>query len=198
MGKETPNPPQAPPFFPIDIPNVINQALQYDTAGFDWSDQDFISRFPGLVATRNQQMNDAYRQLTGPLDLTLQQDFTQRAIQQSLGATGGGNASAGLEKGSFAKNQASVSFAQQLLNKQDVDRSYFDQLIGNNPQRAFGLSGSDVTNLNIANTGGLNSSNQQAYQAQLAGIYGAGQQGVATGQQIAALGALLGRINSNG
>ncbi len=98
-----------------------------------------------------------------------------------------------MTQGSFGKNVATASVANQLLNKQDQDRSYFEQLIGNNQQRAFGISGGDVASLSALNTGGTNLANQQQYAAQLAGIYGKGQQGVATGAQIAAIGSLIGK-----
>lgn len=200
MGKETPNPPQPPPFFPIDIPKTIAQALEYDTQGFSWSDQDFLSRFPGLVATRNNEIDQAYQSLTGPLDPTLQNEFVTQGIGSGLAATGSGDPLSGLgqTKGSFGQNVSTANFTKSVLGQQDTDRSNLLQLIANNPQRAFGISGANVANLAIANTGGLNASNQQQYQSTLAGIYGEGQQNVATGQQIAALGSLLGRINYGG
>lgn len=201
-SEDSPNPSSlVPEFHPIDIGKTVAQALEYDTQGFDWSDTDFISRFPGLVATRNQQIDDAYNQLTGPLDPSVQSLFTRGGIQAGLGVVGGGGdplSGLGMTKGSFGSNTASATLAKSLLEKQDYDRSNLDMLIGNNPQRAFGISGEGVANLAIANTGGLNASNQQQYQATLAGIYGQGQQNAATGAQIAALGNILARINFGG
>lgn len=194
---QKPKTPELPYFAPVDIPSAVSQALAYDVAGFNFSDSDFINRFPGLVATRDQQIGDAYNQLTGKLDPATQRNFTQHAIEQGLSYTGGGNVGAGLSQGSAGKNAASVSLANSLLAKQDVDRSYFDQLVGNNPQRAFGLGGGDIASLAALNTGTLNASNAAAYQGQLAGIYSEGQYGAATGASIAALGNLLARISSN-
>ena len=200
MGKAKLNPPAVPYFKPIDINATIAQALNYDTEGFNFSDQDFASRFPGLVSARNQQVQDAYSQLTGPLDPTVENQFATNALGAGIGTVGGGDplSALGMTQGSFGSNVATATLGNELLDKQSKDRSYFETLIGNNPQRAFGISGSDVANLGIANTGGLNASNQQQYSSTLAGIYGQGQQGVATGQQIAAIGNLLGRINWGG
>lgn len=197
MG-EKPKQPELPYFAPVDIPNAVAQALQYDVSGFSWSDQDFLSRFPGLVATRDQQNDDAYAQLTGKIDPATQQSFTRNAIEQGLSSTGGGNALAGLQQGSAGRNSATVSLANSLLGKQDQDRAYFDQLIGNNPQRALGLGGADIASLAALNTGTLNQANALQYQSQLSGIYAQGQYGSQTGAQIAALGSLLSRISSNG
>ena len=190
---ETPRAPTPPPFIPINIPETIAQAIDYDVQGFDWSDQDFLARFPGLVATRNQQIEDAYNQLTGPLDSTVEGAFTRTGLTAGLNSVGGGDplSGLGLTEGSAGRNAATTSFVRNVLNKQDADRQYFDLLIGNNPQRGFGISGGDAANLSIANTGGLNASNQQNYQSTLAGIYGAGQYGQQTGAQIAAIGNIL-------
>lgn len=200
MSDSSPSAPQAPAYSPIDIPGAIANALNYDTAGYNWSDADFVSRFPGLVATRNQQIDDAYNQLTGPLDPTVENMFTKGGLQAGLNATGSGDPLSGLgmTEGSFGRNTASTTMANSLLQKQDYDRSYLDQLIANNPERAFGISGQGVTNLSLANVGALNASNQQNYQATLAQIYGTGQANAATGQQITAIANILARLNTSG
>jgi hypothetical protein len=106
--------PQPPAFNPIDIGQAVANALQYDEQGFLWSDQDFLARFPGLVATRNDEIDKAYNELTGPLDPTLQNSFTTNAIGAGLNTVGGGDPLSGLgmTEGSFGKNTASVSLAK--------------------------------------------------------------------------------------
>jgi hypothetical protein len=199
MGKSTPNPPAAPYFQPVDIASAAQNAFNYDVQSYDWKNQDFINRFPGLVATRTQQLDDAYNQLTGPTDPTVLADFTNTGLGQGLNSVGGGDSLSGLgmTQGSFGQNVASASVANQLLNKQDADRQNFNTLLGNNPQTPFGPGGADIASLMALNTGTLNSTNQQAYSSQLAGIYGQGQIGVAQGQQISAIGALLARLGQN-
>lgn len=197
MGDD-PEPPEVPEFNPVNIPQAMARALAYDVSGFDWSDQDFLSRFPGLVAQREQQLDDAYQQLTGPLDATVSESFMKQGLQQGLGAFAGGDpmGALGLTEGSAGRNSAATSFANSALEKQTYDRQWFSQLLADNMQRSFGLGGGDVASLAALNTGGTNATNQMQYQSELAGIYGQGQRDAATAQQIATLGALLGRLGS--
>jgi hypothetical protein len=104
----------------------------------------------------------------------------------------------GLEKGSFGFNTATASLGRKLLENQDQNRSYFDTLIGTNLPRAFGLSGADVANLNIANTGGLNASNQTAYQGQLQATMAQNQADAATTAAIVGLMSTLAGVYSRG
>lgn len=162
-GGSTPAPPK---FQPIDINSVGNQALQADIMGYNLADADLAKRFPGLVSGRQQQTQDAYNQLTGPLDPTVQNSFVNQGLAQSFGAFGGGNNSAGVGTGTAAGNAVATSLANNVQKKQDYDRQYFEQLLGYNPQRQFGLTGEDVTNMAMANTQGQNAYNQQKYAAQ--------------------------------
>lgn len=179
----------------------MQQALQYDTQGWDWTNRDFLERFPGLVATNNRQIEDAYNQLTGPLDPTVQGSFVRQGLNAGSNAVGGGDplSGLGLTQGSAGRNAASVSFANSALEKQNYDRQNFTQILNSplNQQRAFGLGGGDIAGLAALNTGGLNAFNQQDYQSQLSGIYAQGQQSAATGAQIAALGSLIAQMNFN-
>lgn len=193
---KSPKPPQAPKFYPIDIPKTLADAISFDVQGYNASDADFAARFPGLVAERTKTIEDAYNQLVGPLDPTVQNQFTQSAIAHALSTTGAGNASAAIQGGSAAQNIAGTDVAKQILSKQDYDRGYFQSLIESNPERAFGLSGADVANLSIANTGGLNANNQQQYASQLAGIAAQGAAGVQTGQLITGLGTSLASLSN--
>lgn len=193
MGS-APNPPKPPKFYPIDIPGTLAKALEYDVASFQESDK---AQLPGLVKSRDLTISDAYKQLTGPVDPTVLDAYTQSAIEKGLSITGGGNVAAGLQSGTLGRNIAGIEVARAILQKQDYDRNYFQTLIESNPQRAFGLSGSDVARLAIVNTGQLNASNQQQYTSQLAGIAAQGAAGVQTGQAISAVGGLIGKFGSS-
>lgn len=195
MGS-TPNAPQAPKFNPIDIPATLAQALQFDIQGYQASDQDFASRLPGLVQAKNVDIENAYKQLTGPLDPSVQNAFVTSGIEKGLGVTGAGNAGAGIAPGTLGSNVAGTTVAKDVLSKQDYDRAYFQSLIESNPERAFGLSGADVANLSIANTGGLNQNNQLQYSSTLAGIAAQGAAGVQTGQAISSIGTTLAGLST--
>lgn len=186
-GGSTPNP---PPFTPVDPSTLGQQALAADIAGYQMSDADLASRFPGLVSGRNQQMNDAYNQLTGPLDPTVQNQFMSQGLGQAFGAYGGGSNDMGIGTGTAAGHSVATSLANNVQKKQDYDRAYFESLVGLNPQRQFGLSGQDVANVAVANTAGQNAYNQQKYAAQY-GNYNA-QQASQSQQQ----GALLSTLAS--
>lgn len=160
----------APPAFnPIDVTGTQNLALNTDIEGYNLADADLASRFPGLVSGNKTSVQDAYKQLTGPLDPTVQNSFANSALESSLAATGGGN---GLATpggaGSASRNAIAASIGNSVQSKQDVDRANLDSVLAANPQRSFGLSGSDVTNLSIANTQNQNEYNQSLYQSQVA------------------------------
>lgn len=193
---QTPDAPQPPYFRPIDVQGAVADAFNYDVQGYDWRRRDFLARFPGLVATNNEEVDRAYNELTGPPSPEVMSSFVNQGLSGSLNAFGGGDplSGLGLTSGSAGRNAASANVANQLLAKQDYDRQNFSQLLGMNPQTPFGPGGSDIATLMAFNTGTLNSANQQSYTSQLAGIYGQGQQGSATGAQIAALGSILARL----
>lgn len=166
MGKSSAaTAPSPPPFFPLDPSAVANQAFAADVTGFGTSDADFLARFPGLVSSRTTDIDKSYQQLTGPLDPTLQNAFVKEGLSKSLGNLGGGNPGASLTKGSASQNQTSATVAGRTQDYKDYARDNFSSLLASNPQRALGLSGSDVAQLSIANTGNLNSSNQAQYVA---------------------------------
>ncbi len=155
-------------FDPIDINKVQQDAINTSIQGYDLSDAD-RKRFPGLVPALNATTEDAYKQLTSPLDPTVQNTFATNSAISALQSGGGGDALASLgPAGSASQNQFTTSLLNQVQQKQDYDRSYLDSLLAANPERAFGLSGSDAANLNIANVQGQNAYNQQKYTQQVA------------------------------
>jgi hypothetical protein len=191
----SPSAPRQPKLNPINIPDVVAQAINYDTQGYIASDADFAARFPGLVQARDTTIEDAYKQLTGPLDPTVQNVFEKQGLAKSLGAFGGGNPAPSVgQVGSASGNTVAASIANSVMQKQDYDRSYFQSLLSSNPERAFGLSGSDVANLAIANTGTLNANNTIAYNNQINSANASAAAGVQTGQLISGIGSTIGGI----
>jgi hypothetical protein len=192
MGK-TPDPPKPPKFYPIDIQQAITDQLSADIWSWNYSKNDLAERFPGLVAAQNQQIEQAYNQLTGPVDPTIQNDFVTKGLETGLASTSGGSAMVGLglQEGSAGRGAESANVASNLQSLQDYYRENFAQQLALNLPPAVGLSGADVAQLAISNTVGQNAANQLGYQSQLSGIYGAGQSGVATGQNIAPYGSII-------
>lgn len=194
MG-DAPKPPKQPVFLPIDIPGTLAQALQFDTSGYADSDAQYAAQFPGLVKSRTDDIQNAYKQLAGPLDPTVQNTFTQSAITKSLAAFGSGNNMTSVDPSGASGNAAAVSLANSVQQKQDYDWSNFQSLIASNPQRAYGLSGNDALSLLAYNQKGGNVSAVNNYNAQLAGINAQGAYGVQTGQAIAGLGSIFGSLS---
>lgn len=158
--------PQAAPFFALNPTTVGQQAFSADVTGFGYADDDFLSRFPGLVSSRETNIDKSFQQLTGPLDPTLQNAFVKEGLSKGLSNLGGSDQS-GFRAGSAGKNQASATVAGRTQDYKDYARNNFSSLLAQNPQRAFGLSGSDAAQLSIANTGNLNASNQAQYVSQI-------------------------------
>jgi hypothetical protein len=161
--------PSPPKFKKMNVQQTANDAIAADIAGYNWSDNDFLSRFPGLVQQRNDQIDNAYNQLNGPLDPTVQNSFVNQGVSQSLGSFGGGDpfATLGDTKTGAGANTVAKSVANSVQGKQDADRNYFDGLLASNPQRAIGPSGGDIANWYITNATGQNASNQAAYAGQV-------------------------------
>jgi hypothetical protein len=68
-------------------------------------------------------------------------------------------------KSGAGSNATASSLANQTMNLQDANRTAWDTITNQsqNLPRAAGLSGGDIANLSIANSGGLSASNQAAY-----------------------------------
>lgn len=156
---------QAPPpkVSPVDIAGTLQTGIAADQFGYNFSDLDFNKRFPGLVATRDDDIKKAYGELTGPLDPVVQNDFVTSGLEKSMGAFGAGAEAPDVtSKGSVGRNTIGTSVGQDTSSYQDSARSYIETLLGENQPRAFGLSGGDVLNLAVLNQGNLAQANQQA------------------------------------
>ena len=164
MGGGAGTAPKPPKFNPVDLGSAQANAIAADIRGYDFSDADFASRFPGLVAGRQESISNAYNQLTGPLDPTVETSFVNKGIGESMNAFGGGDPDAGIGgSGTASRKAVASSVANSVQGKQDYDRSFFDSMLQSNPERTFGLSGGDLSNLSINNTMGLNAMNQGNY-----------------------------------
>lgn len=158
--------PEPPKFKKANIEKTASNALKFDELGWQLSDNDLLARFPGLVATRNANIEDAAKQLTGPLDPAVENQFTTKGLGDAMSAFGGGQDMADIgSSGSAARGSVAASVAQQTQNKQDADRATFSQLLMENPGRIMGLTGQDAVSLAIANILGQNQSNYSSYAA---------------------------------
>jgi hypothetical protein len=124
-------------------PNKLEaEAVQADQLGYNLSDQDFAKRFPQLVAGRNASMASAESNLAGAPD-----PFVNNALK----AAGLGDINLGTGEFTQARN-----LGQPIAAKEQRDRAYFQRILGDNPQRAFGLNSGDIARIAVANTNGVN------------------------------------------
>ena len=158
------SPPKAPPFNPITIGGnngIAQKALDQDLARY--FSYQFL--FPGMTQMRQSEINDAYKQLTGPLSPDFQQEFLRNASTTNAAVTGGGNlySGAGQVDNSFNKGSESASVTRQTMAKQDYDRARMESLIQQNPIPGLGLSQGDLLSLFVYNTGAANASAMQNF-----------------------------------
>jgi hypothetical protein len=170
---------QRPPPKPklADIQQVGNQAANTDITGLNLSDQNLQNQFPGMVAARNDQISNAAQQLTGPLDPTVENTFVNQGMQGAYNAFGSGDPYATITPGAATGNAVATSVANNVQNKQDYDRAYFESIL--QPNRQIGISGSDVGNLTAANVAAINNYRQTKY----GGMYGNYNANQASSQQ---------------
>lgn len=173
--------PKAPKLQKVNVPQVGAQALAADKASYAASDADFANRFPQLVTGRQYNIGNAVSNLNGATDPKISSEL-QRA---GLGSPNLGNTE-------FAQAR---SLGQPILAKEQRDRNYFQTLLSNNPQRAFGLSGGDVTNIALANLGAQNAYNQNTFGTR---INAANQQIAQNAQLYGAIAGAVGSIGSAG
>ncbi len=170
--------PKTPSPVQTNIPQVEQQAIAADQTSYGLSDADFANRFPQLAAGRNYNVADSAYNLAGNTD---------PQVSGAINKAGLGTPNWGNTEFSQARNAG-----QPILSKEKRDRNYFQTLLSDNPQRAFGLSGGDVVNLAMANLGAQNQFNQSVYGTRIVGQ----NQAIAQNAQNAA--ALYGAIGSLG
>lgn len=146
---------KAPPLVTTNVGNAQSVARNADIQAYNLSDADYAKRFPDLVAGRSYNVNNAVSNLEGQTD----PHITQALQSAGLGSPDLGN----------TEFEQARSLGQPILKKEQRDRNYFQTLLSDNPQRAFGLSGGDVANIALSNVGAANSYNQGIYGTRLAG-----------------------------
>ena len=136
----------------IDIGAAQDAALGADIQGYNLSDTAYAA--PGsytapLVTGRGSMIDSLLGESTGGIS------------SQATGALD----TAGLEDLATSipgKNefQTSRNLGQPILAKEQRDRNFASNLLLQNPQRLFGLSGQDVVHIALANTGNVNALNE--------------------------------------
>ena len=127
---------------PLNINKMEKMAIQADQLGYNLSDEDFARRFPWLVKGREAGIESARSNLAGERDPFLYQALNQAGL---------GDIDFGTGEFKQARNMG-----QPILAKEARDRAYFQRLLADNPQRAFGLNAGDVARIALANTQGAN------------------------------------------
>lgn len=132
-------------FVPIDTKAVGDLALATDVAGYAASDADWRNRFPKLAQGRDTSISMAYDALRGKASPQVEEGLRKSGLQVDVS----GN-----------EFEQSRKLGLPILAKEQRDRTYFQKILADNPQRQFGLTGSDVTNIAISNTNSQSNYNQ--------------------------------------
>lgn len=129
----------APPaFVQLDPTSLQSLAITADKQGYDASDADYAKRFPDLVNARNNSIATAASDLSGNQDPIFNQAFQQSGL---------GNINLGNQF------QQAKNLGKPILSQEQRNRTYFQDLFKENPERSFGLSSSDVAHVALANSG---------------------------------------------
>lgn len=160
-----------PAYVPYDPAALQTAGVAADQQYYKLSDQDFQNRDPNVLAAEKQFQSNALADQSGNTTLLpqLQNEYMRSGLAGALGSFGGGASTAGgvLAQGSGAEADVARSLGIQIdqfdqQTRQNAANSLtLDEQIS--PRRAFGLSGSDVANIDTANTLGQNNWNQANY-----------------------------------
>jgi hypothetical protein len=183
--------PKAPKPIQLDVNQLQQNMVAADQAAYSQADQYMNQYYPYLAQARNQMIGQGYDNLTGPLNPTLENTFTNAANMQSANALGQGDQGFGLSKGSLARNAAAASVASNVQNYQDYNRALFEQLNTMYAPRSFGMTPTDAANVFTFNNTQYNNYLEQQYALATQSYYGG--QAQAAGQQAAGLG-LIGSL----
>ncbi len=153
---------------PIDTSATASGLHNILSENYATSDQQFAATDPGLALGNQALIQDTTNQLAGPPSPDVSSAFTRQGVEGALGATGGGNALAGIGgAGSATQNEVARSVATNTLAKQNQDQAEQELLISENPQRVLDLTGSQEANLSAFSTQQTNEYNFANYQREL-------------------------------
>lgn len=127
---------------PLNINKLEQTGIQADELGYNLSDADFAKRFPELVKARDYNIDSSKTNMAGGRD---------PFIYDALNKAGLGDIDFGTGEHTIERNMG-----VKINSKENRDRTYFQRLLQDNPQRAFGLNSKDVARVALANTGGIN------------------------------------------
>jgi len=218
MGAKAPslpkyNPPNPPPFVPLDIGGVDTAAIAAAQKAYALSDIDFATQHPELAAAQTtfqkQMLQDIQGQPTVPTEV--QNQLMAGGLQsaaRSMGATGafGTGVGAGGTGGPTA-GQAAVArnFGVNVSNYLNQQKQIGAQELAMNtsmfPRREFGLGPQGTAQAMITQNTDLNNYNWGVYGAQVQAEQfktnlAAQQAGLKAGAQNASSGAMMGLAGS--
>lgn len=168
-----------PKFVPIDPKQVATDAAAADRSSYAASDADYYTNplTAGVAKGRDYAVQDSVDSLKG----------NSSGKQNAALASSGFSATLG---SGFDKARA---LGAPILSQEQRDRTYFQSVLGANPRRQIGLSGSDIAHIAIANTNSQNNFNQGLFGSRINQYNSALQQSAQNvGAGIGAIGGLVG------
>jgi DNA polymerase III psi subunit len=170
--------PEMPDYIPYDRNELQRLGVKQDRTYYGLSDSDFRKRHKPLLSAEKLFETQTLKDQTGNTELmpALQGEFMRAGIGDALAGFGdpasvdGAITGGTLAPGSAAEASVARALGNSVEGEQQRNRANrlaslttAESLF---PRRSFGLSGSDVANLEIANTAGLNNWNQADYATQ--------------------------------
>jgi len=203
---QAPNPPKP---LQIKIPQMEKQMVAADQAAYAQGDQYMQQFYPSLWNAQQGMIGQAYQNLTGPLDPSLQNTFMTNANVQSANALGGGNSTFGFGGGSFggagagsswggegslARNAAAANVAQNVQGYETYNQGFMNQLNTLFAPRTFGGTPEDLANMFTFNNTQYNNYLNEKFAGQTQAYYQ--NQGLAAGQSASTTGSILSIVGS--
>lgn len=162
-----PNPGRFPEYIPLNLDELQNTAVNYDTRAYGLSDANFKRRHRPLLKAEKLFERQVLADQKGESELmpALQNEFMRAGIGGALDAFGdtpGTLAPGSAGEASVARNLGINIMGFQDRNRENRQRSLLiaEELF---PRRQFGLTGADAVNVMAANNAGENNANQAAY-----------------------------------
>jgi len=163
--------PDMPKYIPVDLNNLQNTAVNYDTTAYGLSDRDFKRRHRPILQSEKLFEQGVLRDQQGDSELmpAIQNEYMRAGIGGALSAFGdtpGTLAPGSAGEASVARNLGLSITGFQDRNRANRERSLAlaEQLF---PRRTFGLTGADAAGVETANIAGLNAQNQAEYANQV-------------------------------
>lgn len=161
--------PDMPKYIPADWHTLEHDAVKADVGYYGYSDRDFATRHPGMLAAEKAFQDQTVKDQTG--DSKFIPQMQQEALRSGLGSSlsAFGDAGPTLARGSGAEADVAKNLGLSVLAFQDRNRQNAQQSLSLAeqifPRRSLGLTGKDNAGIQLGNLSAQNAWNQANHAA---------------------------------